>query len=498
MTNPVNITELLRLSKYNDAVQKSGLLTAPIPPEIWKDKVLNPNYVPTDLSTLLLIITWLCIFVPLVGVILRFLARFGTESPLGLDDWFSAVAWVASAAYCSTSIAGVKLTGAGQHIWYASGRELDVGYTLGYLQQIFYGIASFFLHMAIMFFYIRIIPPELFARKVLYAFFTFHIIYLPIYVTVASVQCSPVRSSYDLKYRLEVGEGNKCLNPFKLALVLTIVGIITDCLLFLLPLSMVWGMSLEFGKKVLVSGLFLLGGLACVTSGIRLHYLKALYAGFDRTFDVVPVSALGHIEIALGLLTACLPMMRQAILLLPHGSFYSLMLSRIKFRWRRRRRRRREGVILRGLRRGHSTIRIRKPGDSRSTADHAEERVAEPYDLRELEVAQVPPAPAIPPPVAIEAGCSKRNPPSFGEGSGGRSRPSTRGSGSANRRNSRHDRFVRDIMREACKIQDSGEAIEMEDMWVMMEDGPIRLPIIRHQSPRRSSSRSRSRTRGVG
>lgn len=78
--------------------------------------------------------------------------------------------------------------------------------------------------------------------------------------------------------------------------------------------------------------------LIVYVSGTRLYYLKIPYASFDRTYYAMPVNALGHIEIALSLLTACLPMMRQAISLLPRGSFYSLLLSRLKFRWRRRRR----------------------------------------------------------------------------------------------------------------------------------------------------------------
>ncbi|KAK6517130.1 hypothetical protein TWF506_007007 [Arthrobotrys conoides] len=476
--NGVNLTRLLELAERDEIVRKAGLLPIVIPEDILRDQVLNPNYVPKDLPTQLLVITWLCIFIPLIGVILRFLARFGNESRLGLDDWFSAITWVVAAAFGSTTILAAKMSGIGRHIWFATDSELDFGYMIGYFHQIAYGIASFFLHITIMFFYIRIIPSELVARKVLYAFFIFHILYLPVFITISAVQCSPVRSGYDLRFRLELGEENKCLDPFKLVMWLTIVGITTDCLLFLLPLSVVWRLKLEVGRKFLVSGLFLLGGLACIASGIRLHYLRIVYASFDRTYYAMPVNALGHIEIALGLLTACLPMMRQAILLLPQGSFYSLVLSRLKFRWRRRRR--------------DVTIRAQKI-DSRSTrittTDIVERGDTELQDLREM---VVPPIPAVPVYVNVEVGSIHA--PSLGGAGGGRSRPSTRGSSSASIWNSRHNRFLRDIAREAYRTQNSsGDVVEIGDVWVMMEDGPMRVPI-RYESPERTGSTGR----GVG
>ncbi|KAF3163447.1 hypothetical protein TWF225_002055 [Orbilia oligospora] len=468
----VNLTRLLKLSERDELVRKAGLLPIVIPEDILRDQVLNPNYVPKDLPTQLLVITWLCIFIPLVGVVLRFLARFGTETRLGLDDWFSVITWVVAAAFGSTTILAAKMSGIGRHIWFATDGELDFGYMIGYFHQIAYGITSFFLHMTIMFFYIRIIPSELVARKVLYVFFVFHILYLPVYITVSALQCSPVRSGYDLRYRLEIGEGNRCMDPFKLVTGLTIVGITTDCLLFLLPLSVVWRLKLEVGRKVLVSGLFLLGGLACIASGIRLYYLKVLYASFDRTYYAMPVNALGHIEIALGLLTACLPMMRQAILLLPKGSFYSLVLSRLN--------------CCIGRRRG-DTIRVQKI-DSRSTrityttTDIVERSDTELHDLREI---VIPPVPIVP----LHVGGGSINTPSLG--GGGRSRPSTRGSSSANVRNSRHDRFVRDIVREAYRNQNpSREVVEIGDMWVMTGDGPVRVPI-RYESPGGTGSNGR-------
>ncbi|EGX51693.1 hypothetical protein AOL_s00054g92 [Orbilia oligospora ATCC 24927] len=126
--NGVNLTRLLEFSERDELVRKAGLLPIVIPEDILRDQVLNPNYVPKDLPTQLLVITWLCIFIPLVGVVLRFLARFGTATRLGLDDWFSAITWVVAAAFGSTTILAAKMSGIGRHIWFATDGELDFGY----------------------------------------------------------------------------------------------------------------------------------------------------------------------------------------------------------------------------------------------------------------------------------------------------------------------------------------------------------------------------------
>ena len=90
-------------------------------------------------------------------------------------------------------------------------------------------------------------------------------------------------------------------------------------------------------------------------------------------------------------------------------------------------------------------------------------------DLREI---VIPPAPAVP--LAVEGGSIN----SSSLRGGARSMPSTRGSSTPNIRYSRHDRFVRDIVREAYRTWNpSWEIAEVENAQIMIEDGQIRVPI---------------------
>ncbi|EPS44370.1 hypothetical protein H072_1645 [Dactylellina haptotyla CBS 200.50] len=236
---------------------------------------------------------------------------------------------------------------------------------------------------------------------------------------------------------LNPSEKNRCSDPVKEVVALTIIGIVTDLMLFLLPLTVVWRLSLELKQKIMVSGLFLIGALACIASGIRLYYLIIFYHSFDRTFTSMVVNALGHIEIALGLVTACLPMMRQAIILLPKGNFYSQIFSLF-----RRKRRRRQG----------GSIRIQKI-DSRSTKLTTADQGTMLQDLS-----------ASMPSPQRETFLQQVN-----------SRPRRDTASSSTRQN----RIARDIAREGFMqaSRTSSEPPDIDTMWIMIDGGPVRVPI---------------------
>ncbi|KAJ6258500.1 hypothetical protein Dda_6542 [Drechslerella dactyloides] len=314
----VNVTRLFELASRAPLVVRAGLVPVVIPVDIFKSQVANPDYVAPDLPMRLVVITCLCIVVPFICVAMRFVSRIFSASGVGVDDWFAVASWVSSTGYAMTSLFAARVGGMGRHIWLLTDDELQRGFLIGYYHQITYGVASFFLHATILFFYLRLMPPDiLIPRRILYLFLAFHVVYLHAFVITSVMQCLPLRAGFDLRYRLAVGGGARCLDPVREVIGLTVIGIVTDVALFLLPVSVVWLLGLSIVQKVMISGLFMLAGLACVASAVRLHYLLRFYESFDRSYTSMPVNALGHIEIALGLICACLPMMRQAVLLVP-------------------------------------------------------------------------------------------------------------------------------------------------------------------------------------
>ncbi|KAK6337774.1 hypothetical protein TWF696_001254 [Orbilia brochopaga] len=335
LKDKVNLTRLFELAARAPLVIKAGLVPVVIPPDIYSAQVANPDYVAPNLPRRLVIVTWLCIAVPLVCVVVRFVSRVVSGSGVGLDDYFAGVTWLTSTAFATTSLFAASVGGMGTHIWLLSDQQLQTGFLIGYYHQIAYGVASFFLHITILFFYMRLIPPEIsLARQVLYVFVAFHIVYLPAFVITSVIQCLPVRAGYDLRYRLMMGAASRCLDPVKEVTALTVIGIVTDCILFFLPLTVVWRLRLTTAKKIMISGLFLIAGLACIASIVRLRYLLRFYKSFDRSYTSMIVNALGHVEIALGLICACLPTMRQAVLLIPRSRLCTTVSRR--FGWRTR------------------------------------------------------------------------------------------------------------------------------------------------------------------
>ncbi|KAI9888106.1 MAG: hypothetical protein M1823_000041 [Watsoniomyces obsoletus] len=93
-----------------------------------------------------------------------------------------------------------------------------------------------------------------------------------------------------------------------LALAMAITNIVGDLLVLLAPFPIVWGLHASRARRLAVVGIFLLGGLVCVVSIVRIPYLGGVFA-FDATWEGFPAAVMSVIEPAVGLVCACLPTM---------------------------------------------------------------------------------------------------------------------------------------------------------------------------------------------
>ena len=72
---------------------------------------------------------------------------------------------------------------------------------------------------------------------------------------VSIFACVPVRGYWDLTTPA------RCINTRKLFMGNAIINIITDAVIVALPMGKVWHLQMSRGRRLAVSGMFLLGGL---------------------------------------------------------------------------------------------------------------------------------------------------------------------------------------------------------------------------------------------
>lgn len=75
----------------------------------------------------------------------------------------------------------------------------------------------------------------------------------------ALFQCKPIAFNWD-----KTIEGGTCIDPQTFFWGNSISNLLTDVIILGLPLPMIWGLNMSMGKKIAVTGIFLLGGLFVV------------------------------------------------------------------------------------------------------------------------------------------------------------------------------------------------------------------------------------------
>lgn len=103
--------------------------------------------------------------------------------------------------------------------------------------------------------------------------------------------------------------------------------VITDGIILLVPVPIVWRLQIKTIQKVMLCGVFLLGGLyvflelpmrrngfltnfsysVCVASIVRIHYMTYLHDSMDVTWIMGDVFVWSSVEPCIGIVCACLP-----------------------------------------------------------------------------------------------------------------------------------------------------------------------------------------------
>ncbi|KAJ6045004.1 uncharacterized protein N7446_003205 [Penicillium canescens] len=254
-----------------------------------------------------------------LAVVLRLVARRMTGSRLFLDDYLILVALFFKYA-CSSGVVTLLYNGLGSHITMIPPKNLVFYFQIGYSNNFVYTSCVAFVKFSILALYKR-----LFAIR--YMVVGVHIMTVVVLLWVVGVfvsgalLCIPANKFWDQSIP------GACLNPYKFYYGIQIPNILCDLIILLMPAKVVWSLPVPKSQKVLLSGIFLVGGLTFVFDIARLYaMIKLLDAGPDITYHQVPVVVWTCIEATVGIIAACLPNLRPLFKLGKSG-FWSQLRS---------------------------------------------------------------------------------------------------------------------------------------------------------------------------
>ncbi|TVY45829.1 hypothetical protein LSUB1_G000099 [Lachnellula subtilissima] len=226
-----------------------------------------------------------------IAVTLRFLTRRIARQPIKLDDYLI--------------IAGLLLSWSGSIIQFIEA-EIKQFLILIYASQIVYILAVATIKFSIIAFIRRVFDVST-TKLPTYIIVSIIMSWLIALELVAIFACHPIRGYWDKTIP------SKCINTTNFYYGIGIPNLITDVMLIIFPLPMVWKLHMPLSQKIAVSGIFALGGFIVAVSFIHIFTVDSIGKNPDISWEIVPDALWNGIECNIGTVLACLSSMRPLL-----------------------------------------------------------------------------------------------------------------------------------------------------------------------------------------
>lgn len=292
--------------RQESALQERAIFSTSLTPEELSQFDFNDH---STLEPLIVAVSAVCMALISSVVCLRLLVRRFYTGRFFLDDYLVILASIFTIVVCSVVIAATKY-GLGKHVWNLNFSniiaELKVCIQLMFVANIFYSAAIAFTKMSIIASYMNIFNPRGLLKIVLQVtgFITIGLGVASIPATI--FECIPVDGAWSI-----TDSHAKCYTFVHFLYASTAINVATDLVLCVVPIPLFWRLQLPRRQKVMISGLFFLGGFACIASIIRLAYLHLLENPIDVTYDLVSSVMWTIAECTIGIVCVSLPPLRD-------------------------------------------------------------------------------------------------------------------------------------------------------------------------------------------
>ncbi|KIW03797.1 uncharacterized protein PV09_05098 [Verruconis gallopava] len=120
--------------------------------------------------------------------------------------------------------------------------------------------------------------------------------------------CHPIAKTWDVT----ITEGS-CINRGAVYIVTAVTNIVTDLLLLIIPIPIVWKLQMPFIQKIGLVFIFIVGSLTCITSIVRLTTLLPTLTSVDQPWAVAIPSIWAGVEANLVIICCSIPSIRLFI-----------------------------------------------------------------------------------------------------------------------------------------------------------------------------------------
>ncbi|UNI15412.1 hypothetical protein JDV02_001947 [Purpureocillium takamizusanense] len=237
-----------------------------------------------------------------VAVVGRLCARRLKGVSLAADDYLICLAQVQSWTLFGLFV-GLRQHGLGKHRSTVPVPFLTTFYRFLYYYQIVYSITPPTIKLSLVFLYARLFPSPRF-RTLLWLTGVIVAVWGVASMFISVFACDPIEAFWTRQ--------GKCMRLRTFGIAYSIINIITDFAVWLMPIPAMWRVQLPLGQKIALSVIFLLGLFDCGAALGRPLSMLA-HQNQDYTWEFSNGVKWAIIEICIGIICTCLPAMRTLL-----------------------------------------------------------------------------------------------------------------------------------------------------------------------------------------
>ncbi|KAL2267317.1 hypothetical protein VTJ83DRAFT_4594 [Remersonia thermophila] len=222
-------------------------------------------------------ITWT---IALVFVVLRFYTRMRIVHKLGLSDWTILLSLLAAGGYC-VALAVQISHGLGRHVWDVDPSSFVAINMAWWFTLLFYVLTLSLTKVSICLLYLTIFTFE-WAQRAAW------VVLVLVVGSNLTALVSTATFTIPLKATWDPAVVPRFRQSPEIWWVNTALAIVTDFLIFLLPIPFLAPLKLPLRQKVILVGVFAIGFFVCLVSLIRLSILISVTESVDPDFTYSP------------------------------------------------------------------------------------------------------------------------------------------------------------------------------------------------------------------
>ncbi|KAI0419310.1 hypothetical protein F5X98DRAFT_373108 [Xylaria grammica] len=272
-------------------------------------------------ATQVVVVSTIAFVLSIVTLGLRLWSRRILRSRLQFNDYMIIVATIFNVGAYANSLTACFVGGLGVHL-----REVlatNPQYFANYLKifvagELLWCTANTCVKFSILSLYKNLFPSNTFVR-VCHGGILLTAVYWTVVVLETFLLCKPVQFTWDRTI-----PNGTCYGERMGYLTAATVNLIIDAFIVVLPMPLLFRLQMSLPKRLGVAAMFSLGGLICVISLLRVIWVSSWNLS-DLTFGVVDVTIYTILEPLLGVVNACLPIVKPALVRIfnPGGQIWS-------------------------------------------------------------------------------------------------------------------------------------------------------------------------------